>query len=183
MPDPIAGPSRRGMAAPDDLYEEAARRFGPALARLAAAYEADRSRREDLVQEIHLQLWRSLKTFDGRASLRTWAFRVAHNVAVSHVLRDGRRRARERPEAEAAEIADPAPGPEAAAGRALAAERMHEAIRALPPLDAQVALLFLEDFSAAGIAEVTGLSAGAVATRLTRIRARLRAAFEKGAAS
>jgi RNA polymerase sigma-70 factor (ECF subfamily) len=39
--------------------------------------------RRDLLQEIHLALWRSFATFDDRCSLRTWVYRVAHNVATS----------------------------------------------------------------------------------------------------
>jgi RNA polymerase sigma-70 factor, ECF subfamily len=66
----------------DELYQTAIRDFGRALDRLAAGYEADPQRRHDLRQDIHLQLWRSLDLFDGRCSLKTWTFRVAHNTAL-----------------------------------------------------------------------------------------------------
>ena len=66
----------------DELYEEAAGTYGTALERLARAYEAKPEARHDLVQEIHFALWRSLAGFDGRCSLRTWAYRVADNVAI-----------------------------------------------------------------------------------------------------
>ena len=56
----------------EERYALAARSLGPAVERLARAYEADADRRRDLVQEIHLALWRSLAGFDGRCSLRTW---------------------------------------------------------------------------------------------------------------
>src|SRR3954464_3647644 len=72
------------------LYEEAAVAFGPALARLTVAYERDAHRRQDLLQDIHFSVWRSLATFDGRCARRTWVSRVAHNVATSHALRDRR---------------------------------------------------------------------------------------------
>src|SRR5215468_747354 len=71
----------------DGLYAEASAMFGPALERLARAYEPDADRRLDLLQEIHVALWRSLASFDGGCSLRTWVYRVAHNVAVSQVIR------------------------------------------------------------------------------------------------
>src|SRR5271165_5593918 len=74
----------------DALYEEAVTAHGDALHRLARSYEADSERRRDLVQEIHLALWRSFEGFDSRCSLRTWVYRVAHNVAASHVIRDHR---------------------------------------------------------------------------------------------
>jgi len=47
----------------DALYAEAAR-FGPALQRLARAYEPDADRRLDLLQEIHVALWRSFASYD-----------------------------------------------------------------------------------------------------------------------
>jgi RNA polymerase sigma-70 factor (ECF subfamily) len=55
------------------------------MERLASAYEADPSLRQDLLQEIHAALWHSFHTFDNRCGLRTWVYRVAHNTAVSHV--------------------------------------------------------------------------------------------------
>ena len=63
-----------------------------------------------------------------------------------------------------------------AEGHALA--RLHGIIRTLPLFDAQVILLWLEGHSGSEIAEVTGLSSGAVATRLSRLREKLAAHFE-----
>ena len=77
----------RGDSRQDQLYEEAAATYGAALERLARAYESDADRRLDLLQEIHVALWRSFAAFDGRCSLRTWVYRVAHNVATSQVIR------------------------------------------------------------------------------------------------
>jgi RNA polymerase sigma-70 factor (ECF subfamily) len=75
----------------DERYQEAAAAYGAALDRLAHAYEPDADRRRDLLQEIHVALWKSFSAFDSRCSLRTWVYRVAHNVAISEVAR---RRAR-----------------------------------------------------------------------------------------
>ncbi len=72
------------------LYSEAAEKYGLELERLGRAYEADPEKRRDLLQEIHFQLWRSLQRFDARCSIRTWVYRVAHNVAASHVIRERR---------------------------------------------------------------------------------------------
>ena len=75
------------MDTTSSVYEEAAEQYGSALERLARAYEADAEARRDLLQDIHLQLWRSFEKFDERCSLRTWVYRVAHNVATGHVVR------------------------------------------------------------------------------------------------
>src|SRR5215510_6848479 len=71
----------------DGLYQQAAMTYGAALERLAHAYEANAETRRDLVQEIHIALWRSFEGFDRRCSLRTWVYRVAHNTAISQVSR------------------------------------------------------------------------------------------------
>ena len=67
------------------VFSPCAAEFGPAMERLASAYEADNALRQDLLQEIHAALWRSLHRFDNRCALRTWVYRVAHNTAASHV--------------------------------------------------------------------------------------------------
>lgn len=77
----------------DAFYEQAIAAYGAALDRLAQCYEADAEKRQDLLQEIRLALWRSFEAFDSRCSFRTWIYRVAHNVAISHVMR--RRRGEE----------------------------------------------------------------------------------------
>src|SRR5712671_7863997 len=79
-----------GVASQDELYKDAADKYGSSLERLACAYEADPEKRRDLSQDIHFQLWRSFQRFDARCSLRTWVYRVAHYVAASHVLRERR---------------------------------------------------------------------------------------------
>ncbi len=153
----------------DDLYHDVARQFGAALERLARAYEADADLRRDLLQDIHVALWRSLAAFDGRCSLRTWVYRVGHNVAATHVLRQ-RRRAQGLVDLEELEnLPDEASGPQAA-DRSHALDRLLQLIQRLNPLDRQLILAYLEGFDAASIGEITGLSPGNVATKIHRIK-------------
>src|SRR5215471_4696240 len=83
-------PIPSGQASQDDLYSDAVEKYGFSLERLVNAYEADPEKRRDLSQDIHFQLWRSFQQYDVRCSLRTWTYRVAHNVAASSVLRERR---------------------------------------------------------------------------------------------
>ncbi|HEV7428531.1 MAG TPA: sigma-70 family RNA polymerase sigma factor [Thermoanaerobaculia bacterium] len=168
------------MASQDLLYEEAAETFGPALERLASSYEADRDKRRDLLQDIHLAIWRSFEGFAGKCSLRTWVYRVAHNVAASHVLRH--RRSGKRPLVSLDAVDDlPVTGPsDDSFDRQQALERLREFIQQLNPLDRQVILLYLEGTDAAGIAEITGISPGNVATKIHRIKKILASRFGKG---
>ena len=172
------------MAGDDDqqrLYEAAAAQYGPAIERIARAYEADPDERRDLVQDIHVALWRSLAGFDGRCAIGTWTWRVAHNAAASYVGRRRRRPAAHRLATleELADAADP-DDPETAAGERQVLERLDALIQALQPPDRQVMLLYLEDLPAAEIAEVTGLSSGAVAVKIHRLKAVLARRFHQG---
>ena len=165
---------------PGELYEDAAAEYGPALERLAHAYEADPEIRRDLLQEIHIALWRSLAGFDSRCSLRTWVYRVAHNVAASHVGRQSRDRKRTLVGLDdLANVPDRAGG-EQSAGRRHALDRLMEMIQQLEPLDRQVMLAYLEGMDAASTAEITGLSARNVATKIHRIKAVLARRFQEG---
>ena len=166
-----------GRAAQERLYAEALREFGPAMARLARGYERDEDRSRDLLQEIHLAIWRSFAQFDRRCSLRTWVYRVAHNTATSLVVRRPRQPLVSLDEAElvlpAAHAADP--------DRSLALQRVLALVQSLRPIDRQVMLLYLEGCDAAAIADVVGLSSGNVATKIHRIKQILTQQFQNGA--
>ena len=152
------------------LYAEAAETFGAALRRVARAYERDADQRRDLLQEIHVALWRSLSRFDGRCSLRTWVYRVAHNTAISKTIRRRANAPTTLAIDDHAEWIDTAGSAEEAIDRRRALDRLHGLIRQLRPLDRQIMLLYLEQLDAASIAEITGLSAANVATRVHRIK-------------
>ena len=162
-------------ATQDGLYSEVASDYGAALDRLARAYEADPEERRDLVQEIHLALWRSFAGFDGRCSLRTWIYRVAHNTATSHVIR---RRKKNSPLVTLEEIE--AMPEEPAQDRQVNVERLLAMIQRLKPLDRQMTLLYLEGMDAASIGEIIGASAGNVATKIHRIKNVLARRFQEG---
>ena len=157
------------------MYEQTAATYGAALERLARAYEPDADRRRDLLQEIHLALWRSFAGFDGRCSLRTWVYRIAHNTATSQVLR---RKASaptlvglDELEAQADEDAH------ALVDERHAMDRLLRLIHRLRPLDRQIILLYLESLDAASIGEITGISARNVATKVHRIKSILKRRF------
>ena len=164
----------------DRLYTEAQAEHGEAMRRLVRGYERDADRQRDLLQEMHIELWRSLKGFDHRCSLRTWVYRVAHNVGADHLAK--RRKASERWVELDALPADPT----ARAGAAQERRReelaeLQALIHQLEPLDRQIVLLYLEGESAAEIADVTGLTPGSVATRIHRIKKVLKGAiYERG---
>ncbi len=169
-------------SSPEDLYHQAADSFGAALERLARAYEADPDKRRDLMQEIHLALWRSLESFGGRCSLRTWVYRVAHNTAASHVIRQRRSKAETFVTLAELEATPNGNGGEQPANQRLVLDRLLGLIQRLKPLDRQVILSYLEGMDAASIGEITGISPGNVATKVHRIKSILARRFHEGGA-
>jgi RNA polymerase sigma-70 factor (ECF subfamily) len=162
----------------DDRYREAAAAYGAALERLAHAYEADAEYRRDLLQEIHLALWRSFAGWDARCSLRTWVYRVAHNAATSHAMRQRRLNPHSLVSLEELDqVPDPSV-PDASHQQALS--RLLTLVQRLKPLDRQVILSYLEGMDAAAIGEITGLAPGHVATKIHRIKNILTRAFHQG---
>lgn len=167
------------MASQDDLYRDAADKYGPSLQRLARAYEADPEKRRDLLQEIHFQLWRSFLRFDARCSPRTWVYRVAHHVAASHVVRE-RRIFQTLVSLEELEVLPDKDQGEFDTDQHRNLERLSALIKQLKPLDRQVIVSYLEDMDAASIGEITGLSPGNVAMRIHRIKNILARRFRVG---
>jgi RNA polymerase sigma-70 factor (ECF subfamily) len=153
----------------DELYQTAIQDFGRALDRLAAGYEADPDKRHDLRQDIHFQLWKSLEIFDGRCSLKTWTFRIAHNTAVSHVNRERRLSARF-VTLEEIERTAPSNNAEPDIDRHRALQQLTQLILKLKPLDRQIIISYLEGMDTAAIADITGLSAANVGMKIHRIK-------------
>ncbi len=154
----------------DDAYLDAVARYGRDIARFVAGYERDLAKRQEVLQEVHVALWQSLAVFREQCSLRTWVYRVAHNIGASHIQRSLKTAERDYVALEEVEsIASGDAGIESAERR-LDLARVFALIHRLQPTDREVMLLYLEDLDAASIGEVTGLSARNVATKVHRIK-------------
>jgi RNA polymerase sigma-70 factor (ECF subfamily) len=145
--------------------------YGPALARIAGAYERDRALRDDLVQEIAAAIWKALPSLQDPTRLKPFVFRIAHNRSVSHVARQvARPRSAELDENLRAEGADP----EAQLVENERTRRLVEAVRGLSLPHRQVITLLLEDLSYEEIAEALGLTVNNVGVRINRAKAQLK---------
>lgn len=132
---------------------------GSRLRRIARQY-AGANDCQDLLQEICVALWRGLPGFEGRSSLSTWVFRVAINTALQFV------RKRQLPTAPL--VHEPAGNPDV--GDPLAVLEVF--LASLDPVNRAVLLLDLEGLDREEVANVLGLSPGAVAVRMTRLKQR-----------
>ena len=139
------------------------------LFKISYAYARTREDREDLAQEIVVQLWRSFERFDERQRFSTWMYRVALNVAISFHRREATRTKHlVVTEAPLLDIAvEPLQMPENVT-------RAYELIEGLEPLERALVLLYLDGHGHRDIGEVLGISEANAATKLSRIRQRMR---------
>ena len=175
----VGGMESRGQASQEDWYRESIAKYGSSLERLASAYEADPDKRRDMGQEIHFQLWKSFQRYDGRCSLRTWVYRVAHYVAASHVVRE-RRVFSSLVSLEELEMLPDKAEARVDENQRINLDRLSALIQRLKPLDRQVIVSYLEDLDAKSIGEITGLSPANVAMRIHRIKNVLANRFHSG---
>ena len=140
-----------------------------ALVRLARRYAGPDDWR-DLLQDMHLQLWRGFAGFDGRSQLSTWVYRVALNTALSHLRKPRREHV---PLDAVPERGD--------SGHAVDPMDVLDAFLAtLEPVSRAVLLMDLEGLPREQVAEVLGLSPNAVAVRMTRLRQAFEQHFVEG---
>ena len=139
--------------------------------KVANTYARLADERADLAQEISAQLWCAFPGYDSNRSFSTWMYRIALNVAISHLRRTAHR--------DAHTLALDESAHEAALVGAIAEpdERvrdLHRFIERLDALNRALLLLVLEERSYREIAEILGLSETNVATKISRLKQRIR---------
>jgi RNA polymerase sigma-70 factor (ECF subfamily) len=131
---------------------------------------------EEIVQEVFLSLFQHLQRGRSRANLRGWVFRVAHNLALKQRTVASREFQNT---AEPADTIDPGPNPEEQLASTQRQERLLAVLRALPEQDQYCIHLRAEGLRYREIAEVLGISLGAVSNSLGRSLGRLGRADER----
>lgn len=162
------------MAMDVPRFTELLRRNAKLIHRIALVHFRDAADREDAVQEIAVQLWRSRDRYDESFRETTWVYRIAHNVAISFRRRERRHRERRVP-GEAHLLAAVA-APELEPSEEL--QHLLRSIEALGALEKALVLLYLDGNDHASIAEVLGISVSNVGTKLSRIKEKLRGSLE-----
>lgn len=130
---------------------------------------------DEIIQEAFLALFQHLQRGRPRHNLRAWLFRVSHNLALKRLQRSRRDSENLAELANTADgiAADPAPNPEDAFARLELQQRLWAAVRALSDQDQRCLALRAEGLRYREIAEVLGMSLGAVAKSLERSLARV----------
>lgn len=144
------------------------------LHKIAAFYTDSVEDRKDLVQEIIYHLWKSFESFNQKSSLRTWMYRVAMNVAIYH-LKIAKRKISTIPfdgqemcfyETKNDDLEDKL-------------KIFRQQVTTLNQLEKGIVLLYVENKSYQEIAEITGISVTNVATKIARIKEKLKKQLTK----
>lgn len=131
--------------------------------------------RLDLKQEIIIQLWKAYQKFNHRSKLSTWIYRIALNTAISNF----RKAKRKIPCKELKPNDYQIPGIENDFEMKENIIKIYRLIYQLNDLDKAIILLYLDDQSYSVIAGIVGISETNVATKISRIKSKLKDQFNK----
>lgn len=121
---------------------------------------------DDLLQEILLQIWRSLPSLREESYVDTWCYRIALNTAISWMRSADRQKS----------ISTDSVGTELIAGTADGhdtCELLHRFLETLSETDRAIVLMYLDDLGSSQMAEILGMTDGAVRVRIHRIKQKL----------
>jgi RNA polymerase sigma-70 factor, ECF subfamily len=133
-------------------------------------YEDDPDVRDDLFQEVVLQLWKSFPSFRGESKISTWMYRIALNTAISGFRKQSRRVKTEDLRELHLNISDIGAGIDHEEDF----QRLQWAIRQLSEIDRAMIMMALEEISYEEIAETIGITQNNVRVRMNRIREKLK---------
>ena len=160
-------------------FEELTEQLSGPLQRYLGRFAGDHQSAEDLLQETLMRISRGLPGFEGRSSLKTWAFSVATRTAIDHL-----RKSKAGSQIVEIEDAGDLPDPDDLIGERLVIDEMNSCIR--DEIDsltgdyrAAIILHDLEGLTGAETAEIVGCSLATAKIRIHRARARLKKILKK----
>lgn len=126
--------------------------------------------REDLFQEIVVQLWKDVPKFQGQAKFTTWMYRVALNTAIS----DFRKKKRTLPVSDAEVALLDEKSEPAEVNKEEQLNTLYAAISHLPEIDKAIVMLYLEDKSYEEMEDILGITSNNLRVKMNRVREKLR---------
>lgn len=145
------------------------------LFKVTHAYCPNEEDRQDLIQEIMIQLWQAVPNYNPQFKISTWLYRISLNVAISFYRKNSTRTSKfttldeqlaQRPFDEKSENE----------GHLILLEQFIDELR---EIDKALMLLYLEDKSHAEIADIMGMSVSNVGTKIGRIKEQLKRKFSQ----
>ncbi|MDZ7693475.1 MAG: sigma-70 family RNA polymerase sigma factor [Balneolaceae bacterium] len=160
------------MNVTEDEFAEIVRDNEDRLRHLSRVYANRKGDEKDLFQEMLIQIWKSLPSFEGDAKLSTWIYRLAVNTAISFVRKKQTRKEygtkyRKDQQENNTHYIDPS------SQESTQLHELYEAISELNASEKAIITMYLEDFSYLEIAFVTDISENYVGVKLHRIKKKL----------
>lgn len=152
-------------------FEELLERHRGIVFKVAHTYSRHAEDRRDLAQEICAQVWKAFPAWDESRPFATWMYRIALNVAISFARGNGTRQFQSVALDDAAE---PIHDGDAALESDDGIRTLYRVIAQLGAFDRALLLLYLDEKSQREIADILGLTETNVATRISRLKRRLR---------
>lgn len=149
----------------EDEFLQMIRQHQGILHKVCRLYRDSPEDREDLFQEIVYQLWRAFPSFEGRAKLSSWMYRIALNTALASFRKH------------TPDITYPVALPEQvteAPGSNLQQDQLFAALKQLNDADKAIIALYLEDMSYQEIAAIIGIDENYVGVKLNRIKTKIK---------
>ena len=142
------------------------------LRKICRVYAGNTAAERDLYQDILVELWRSLPSFEGDAKPSTWLYRVALNTALSH---QRKRDIRQEATLDAAHPVweDGVAKPGARVEHQEQLDRLYAAIDRLDDMDKALVMMYLDEASYQTMADVLGISETYVGVKLHRLKNKL----------
>ena|SRR5690554_2776806 len=158
------------------LFNEIIEQHKGILLKVARGYCQNDTDRQDLIQEMLIQIWRSISKYNGQSKMSTWLYRISLNVAISFYRKSSTRASKY------TALDDKTVRPLAAVDCTEDEWKLNlleQFISELKEIDKALMILYLEDKSHADIAEILGMSASNVGTKVSRIKEKLRQRFSQ----
>ncbi len=131
--------------------------------------------RKDLIQEIIFQIWKSFPTYNGSVKISTWIYRIALNIAISNYRKSSKLATYTSSFTEILLDTHSENQNESAKENI---ELLYAFIFRLKELDKALMLLYLEEKTYQEMADILGISSSNVATKIGRIKQKLKQYFE-----
>ena len=157
----------------DSLFKEVLSENKDRIYRICCAYVSDADERDDLFQEILINIWKNLDKFEGRSLISTWIYRISVNTSLLHVKSFGKRKKLH------TEIDDKVLNVPESSDRedkittGSQIDKLYQCINKLQEIDRLVISMVLDELSYKEIADVTGMTVNNIGVKINRIKKEL----------
>ena len=156
-------------------FQEIIEQYKGILFKVARAYCQNEDDRQDLIQEMMMQIWKSIHRYNKQFKMSTWLYRISLNVAISFYRKQSTRANRYTVLNE--QTAQIPMDDKTEDERQL--NLLEQFINELKEIDKALMILYLEDKGHAEIAEILGISVSNVGTKIGRIKDKLKTRFSQ----